>query len=82
MRLNYQGETVHLQKGPLISISWTTQFQPIILLQLQPTLQVTASACACSERSSEAEDKASCKATKFTLDAKLPSISGFLPAVF
>lgn len=82
MRLNFQGETIHLQKDSLITISWTIQLQAIILLQIQPTLQVTASACVSSERSSEVEDKASLKAAKFSLDAKLPSVSGFLPTVF
>lgn len=80
MRLNYQAGTIHLQKGPLITVSWTIQLQPVILLPLQPTLQVTASAS--SERSSEAEDKAIYKATKFSLDSKLPSVSGFLPIAF
>lgn len=79
MHLNSQGEIINLQKDPLITISWTIQFQPIILLQIQPTLQVRASACRPSESSSEVEDKASCKATKFNLDAKVPSLSVFLP---
>lgn len=78
MHLNYQGETIHLQKGPVITISRTIQFQPVILLPLKPTLQVTASACASSEGSSEVEDKA----TKFNQDAKLPSVSAFVPTVF
>lgn len=67
MCLNYQGEQFICKRA-----HWSLFPEPPILLQLQPTLQVTASACVCSERSSKVEDKPSCKATKLILRCQTP----------